>query len=162
MSCRLTFSRIFTAAREDVWKAWTDQALFARWYGPNVETIIHSLDLRAGGNCLVEMRWGQDSSFQKLEYIEVTPPTYLVWLHSNTDAAWKVAPNPRMPDWPRTLWTAVTFDDLAGRTRLRLTWTPHDATAAEIACFTAAMDVMAKGWGAGMEALAKLLAELQS
>jgi hypothetical protein len=43
---------------------------------------------------------------------------------------------------------------------MRLTWTPHEASKAEIACFAAAVD--GKGWGAGMDLLADLLAELQA
>jgi hypothetical protein len=47
------------------------------------------------------------------------------------------------------------------RTKMLLTWVPHEASEAEIACFAAAIDRMGKGWNAGMELLAKLLAELQ-
>jgi uncharacterized protein YndB with AHSA1/START domain len=153
--------RTFTASRELVWKAWTDTDLFARWYGPNVETIIHRQDLRPGGECLVEMRWSGGASFQKLAYREVAAPARLVWLHSNSDADGNVAVNARMPDWPRTLLTTVTFDQDGKQTRLRLEWTPHNASAAEIACFAASIEGMGRGWDAGMELLAKLLAELQ-
>lgn len=153
--------REFNAPRELVWKAWTETALFTRWYGPNVETIVHRQDLRPGGECLVEMKWGGSSSFQVLAYREVVAPVRLVWLHSNTDAEGNIAPNPRMPDWPRTLLTTVTFASNDKLTKLRLEWTPHNASAAEIACFTAAMDGMGKGWDGGMALLAKLLAELQ-
>ena len=44
---------------------------------------------------------------------------------------------------------------------MRLTWVPHEASESEIACFAAAVGGMDKGWGAGMELLAELLAELQ-
>jgi uncharacterized protein YndB with AHSA1/START domain len=37
--------RVFDAPRELVWKTWTDPKLLPRWYGPNVETIIHRLEL---------------------------------------------------------------------------------------------------------------------
>ena len=154
--------RAFAAPRELVWRAWTEEALFARWYGPNVETIIHRQELRVGGECRVEMRWGGGSNYQKLTYHEVAAPSRLVWLHSNADADWNVAVNPKMPDWPRTLVTRVTFDQDGAQTRLRLEWAPHDASAAEIACFAAAMDGMGMGWNAGMEILATILAELQS
>ena len=154
--------RTFVAPREIVWKAWTDPTLFARWYGPNVETIIHRLELRSGGDCRVEMRWSGGSNFQKLAYIEVTPPARLVWLHSNTDADWEIASNPRMPDWPRVLLTTVTFNTVGKETHLRLTWSPHEASEREIACFAAAMDGMGRGWDAGMESLAKLLVEIQA
>jgi hypothetical protein len=60
------------------------------------------------------------------------------------------------------LLTTVTFDEDGARTRMRLTWTPHEASDAELACFAAAIDGMGKGWNAGMELLAKVLAELQA
>jgi uncharacterized protein YndB with AHSA1/START domain len=154
--------RTFDAPRELVWKTWTDPALLARWYGPNVETVVHRLDLKPGGLWLVEMKRGGNSMYQRVEYTEVTPPARLVWLHASSDADWKIVPSPMMKDWPRVLLTTVTFADNGPQTRLRLTWVPHQATAAEIACFAAAIDGMGKGWNAGMELLAKLLAELQA
>jgi uncharacterized protein YndB with AHSA1/START domain len=154
--------RTFAAPRELVWKAWTDPALIARWYGPNAETIIHRLDLKPGGLWLLEMRWGEKSMFQRVEFTEVTPPERLVWLHANADGDWNIISNPMMPDWPRLLHTTVTFQEDGDRTSMRLTWVPHDASAAEIACFAAAMDNMGKGWGAGMALLEELLAELQA
>jgi uncharacterized protein YndB with AHSA1/START domain len=154
--------RTFAAPRELVWKAWAEPALFARWYGPNVETIVHRIDLRSGGTSFVEMRWGGNSSCERMDYLEVTPPARLVWLNTNADAEGNVAANPRMPDWPRTLLTTVTLDEAGGETQFRLTWSPHEASDAEIACFAAAMDGLGKGWNAGMELLAKLLTEMQS
>ena len=154
--------RTFDAPRELVWKTWTDPALLPRWYGPNVETIVHRLDLRPGGLWLVEMKRGGNSMYQRVEYTEVTPPERLVWLHASADAGWNIVPSPMMKDWPRVLLTTVTFAESGRQTRLRLTWVPHEASTAEIACFAAAIDGMGKGWNAGMELLAKLLAELQA
>ncbi len=154
--------REFDAPRELVWRTWTDPDLLPRWYGPRVDTIIHKLDLKPGGLWLVEMKWDGNSNFQRVEYTEVTPPERLVWLHASADAQWNVAVNPMMPDWPRVLLTTVTFEEAGGKTRMRLTWVPHEASDAEIACFAAAMDGMGKGWGAGMELLEELLTELQS
>jgi uncharacterized protein YndB with AHSA1/START domain len=154
--------RTFDAPRELVWKGWTDPALLARWYGPNVETIVHRLDLKSGGLLLIEMRRGGQSSYQRGEYIEIAPLERLIWLHSNADADWHIARNPRMPDWPRVLMTTVTLDEDGAQTRMRLTWAPHEASDAEIACFAAAIEGMGKGWNAGMELLTKVLAELQT
>jgi uncharacterized protein YndB with AHSA1/START domain len=154
--------REFNAPRELVWKTWTDPLLLARWYGPNVETIIHRLDVTPGGLWLNEMKMGEKSSYQRSEYTEVVEPERLVCLMSNADADWNLAPNPMMPDWPRVLLTTVTFEETGGRTKMRLTWAPHEASAAEIACFAAAIDGMGKGWNAGMKLLAELLAELQA
>jgi len=154
--------RVFDAPRELVWKTWTDPKLLQRWYGPNVETIVHRLELKPGGLWLVEMKMGGKSMYQRVEYTEVTPPERLVWLHSSSDADWNIISSPMMADWPRVLLTTVAFAEDGGRTKLRLTWVPHQASEAEIACFAAAIDRMGKGWDAGMELLAELLAELQA
>jgi uncharacterized protein YndB with AHSA1/START domain len=154
--------RVFDAPRELVWKSWTDPELLPRWYGPNVKTIVHRLELKAGGLWLIEMQWGGKSYYQRAEYTEVAPPERLIWLHASSDADWNVVASPMMADWPRLLLTTVTFADDGGRTRLRLTWVPHAASKAEIDCFAAAIAGMGKGWAAGMELLAKLLAELQA
>lgn len=154
--------REFDAPRELVWKTWTDPQLLVRWYGPRVETIVHRLEVKPGGLWLGEMRWDGKSNYQRVEYTEVTPPERLVWLHSVSDGDWNVIANPMMPDWPRVLLTTVTFEEDGGRTKLRLTWVPHEASEAEIACFSAALAGMDKGWGAGMALLEELLAELQA
>ena len=154
--------RTFDAPRELVWKTWTDPELLARWYGPNVETIVHRLEVEPGGLWLNEMRWSGKSNYERVEYTEVTPSERLVWLHSMADADWNVVSNPMMPDWPRVLLTTVTFEEEGGKTNMRLTWVPHKASEAEIACFAGAMAGLDKGWGAGMELLTELLAELQA
>ena len=153
--------REFNAPREMVWRTWTEPELLARWYGPNVETIVHRLDVTPGGLWLNEMRWGDNSHYQRVEYTEVAAPERLVWLHSVSDADWNVISNPMMENWPLVLLTTVTFQEDGGVTKMRLTWAPHEASDAEIACFAEAMAGMGKGWGAGMDLLADLLAELQ-
>ena len=154
--------RVFDAPRELVWRTWTEPELLARWYGPNVETIIHRFELEPGGLWLNEMRWGDNANFSRATFTEVTPPQRLVWHHAVTDGAWNPIANPMMPDWPRVLLTVVTFTESGGRTEVRLTWTPHEASEAELACFAAALAGLDKGWGAGMTLLAELLEELQA
>ncbi|MGE0022711.1 MAG: SRPBCC domain-containing protein [Hyphomicrobium sp.] len=154
--------RIFAAQRALVWRTWTDPQLLSRWYGPSVETIIHRLDVKPGGLWLNEMKMGNRSTYQRTEYKDVVEPERLVCLMANADAHWNIASNPMMPDWPRVLMTVITFEEVGGQTRMRLIWTPHEASEAEIACFAAAVEKMGKGWSAGMKLLEELLAELQA
>ena len=151
----------FAAPRVLVWRAWTDPVLLPRWYGPGAETVVHRLALEPGGLWLLEMQWGGNSNYQRVEYTEVTPPERLVWLHSVSDAEWNVVANPMMPDWPRVLRTTLTLEEADGRTKMRFTWVPDNASEAEVACFAAAMGGMDKGWSTGMEKIAELLAELE-
>ena len=120
--------RVFDAPRQLVWKTWTDPVLLARWYGPNVETIIHRLDVTPGGLWLNEMKWGENSMYQRAEYTDVVEPERIVCLMSSTNANWEVATNPKMPDWPRVLLTTVVFDETDGKTTMRLTWQPYRRT----------------------------------
>ena len=154
--------RVFDAPPEMVWRTWTEPKLLARWYGPNVETIIHRLDVKPGGLWLNEMKMGPRSMYQRAEYTEVVPHTRLVLLLASSDADWNITPSPMMKDWPRVMLTTVTFEKAGKQTKMRLTWVPHEASEAEIACFSAALAGADKGWAAGMKLLAELLAELQA
>lgn len=154
--------RVFDAPRELVWRTWTEPELLIKWYGPNIETIVHRHELKPGGLWLGEMKWGGNSNYSRVEFTEVTAPERLIWLHSVSDGEWNIISNPMMPDWPRVLLTTVTFVEDNGQTKLRLTWVPHGSSDAEIAGFSAAIGGMDKGWGAGMDLLTELLAEMQS
>ncbi|MEM7461376.1 MAG: SRPBCC domain-containing protein [Pseudomonadota bacterium] len=154
--------RVFDAPLPLVWRAWTDPELLSRWYGPGVETIIHEYDLRPGGVWRNEMKWGENSDLSKMAFVEVVPEKKIVWHHSSTDKDWNIATNPMMPDWPKVLLTVVTFEEQAGKTRVRLTQTPMDASDAEIACFANMMAGMDKGWGSGFAIIEEILGELQA
>lgn len=154
--------RIFDAPRELVWRAWIDPELLHRWYGPNVETIIHKFDLKPGGSWLNEMKWGGNSDFSKMVFQEVKQPSMLVWHHSSTDSNWNIITSPMMADWPRVLLTTVIFEDMGDKTNVRLSQVPIKATDAEIACFVRVMARMDKGWGSGYAILDKMFVELQA
>ena len=158
-SSTYVLERTFDAPRERVWRGWTDPELLSHWYGPNVETIVHRLDLKPGGLWLVEMQMGGNSHYERVEYTEVTAPERLVWLHSVSDADWNAVANPMMPNWPRVLLSTLTLEEADGGTRMRFTWAPHEASEAEVAGFAAAMGNLGKGWEAGMKLLADILAE---
>lgn len=153
--------REFDAPKDLVWRSWTDPELLARWYGPGVETIIHAYDLKPGGEWRNEMKWGDTSDLSKMVFQEVVEGEKIVWLHSPADAEWNVTSSQMMPDWPRVLLTTVTFTELDGKTNVRLTQVPVDATDAEIECFANMMAGMSNGWGSGYKTIDDILAELQ-
>ena len=155
--------RIFDAPRDMVWRAWTDPEILSRWYGPGADTVIHQFDLVPGGMWLNEMRWGENSNYQKVVFQEVTEPEKMVWHHhSCTDADWNDSSNPMMADWPRLLLTTVTFEDQGEQTAVRLSQVPMEATDEEVACFAEMMANMDKGWGAGYAIMDGIFAELKA
>ena len=157
-----SLDRIFDAPREMVWRAWTDPELLQRWYGPNIETIIHAFDLRPGGSWLNEMRMRGMSDFSKMVFQEVAPPSTLVWHHSSSDSDWNIITSPMMANWPKVLLTTAIFEDMGEKTNVRLTQVPIDATDEEIACFAATMAGMDNGWGGGYKIMDEMFAELQA
>ena len=152
--------RLFDAPRSLVWQAWTEPKLLARWYGPGVDTIIHKFDLKPGGEWLNEMKWGNKSDLSKAVFKEIVPQEKLIWHHSSTDADWNIVSNPMMADWPRVLLTVATFKDEGEKTAVRLTWTPLDASEAELSCFANVVANMGKGWESGFAIMDEILAEM--
>ncbi len=155
-----TISRRFDAPPELVWRTWTEPDLIKRWYGPGMETEVHQLDPVSGGLWLHEMKMGEQSMYQRMEYVTVTPPSKLVLLMSNANADWQVIRSSMMPDWPLSVLTTVTFEAEGDGTLLTLDWTPYDASEAENAAFAAAMEQLGQGWGKGMDVIAEIVADL--
>lgn len=127
---------------------------------PRVETVIHGFDLVPGGTWLNEMKFGDNSDYQRVDFIEVEPPSKLVWHHASADAQWNVATNQMMPDWPKVLLTTVAFEPVGEQTKVTFTQVPVDASDAEIACFAQMMRNMDGGWGKGFEIVDQILEEL--
>jgi len=70
--------RIFNAPRAQVWKAFTDPALVAQWWGRGHTLDIERMEVRRGGHWrFVEHTPGGREGFEG-RYREVTPPERLV------------------------------------------------------------------------------------
>lgn len=157
-----TFSmeRRFDAKPELVWRAWTEKDLFARWYGPGAETVILEFNPVEGGSLKLEMRMGENVGYQTAEYTTVEPVRRLSFVQRVHDADWNVASDPNMPDWPRELRADVTLAPDGDGTLLTFEWTPENAEPREIAFFEKMMDNLGRGWGAGFDEMARMLAEM--
>jgi len=146
----LVIDRAFDAPRELVWRAWTDPDLLGRWYGPNIETVVHRFDLTVGGVWLHEMKMGGGSNFQKAVFKEINQPERLVWHHySSVDLEGNDTASPMMPDWPKVLLTTLTVEAMGEKTNVRLSQIPFEPTDNEIAVFAKMKDGMSGGWGKG-------------
>lgn len=154
--------RLFDASRNLVWRAWTDPELLKKWYGPGADTVIHEFDLSPEGQWLNEMKYGENSYFQKVIFKEIIEEEKMVWHHhSSTDENWEDSPNPMMPNWPPLLLTTVIFEDVGDQTKVILTQVPINANDEEIASFAQMMANMDNGWGAGYKILDEILSNIQ-
>lgn len=156
-------SRTFNAPRELVWRAWTEPAQLARWWGPHQFTAtVPTLDLRVGGAYRYVMH-GPDGMEYPMSgtFTEVVPPERLVMAIDLSDHPdwWfaQVMPeaveNHHLLDHVQT----ITFEEVGAQTRV--TVTAHFATPEILACM--AKLGMNEGWSQSLEKLTALLPALR-
>jgi uncharacterized protein YndB with AHSA1/START domain len=109
----MTTVRTVAAPRELVFKAWTDPALLAQWWGPcGFSTTMKKWVPRTGGEILLEMNAPNGVVYPMGgKFVEVKSPERVVFesaaLDKNGDAIFEVL-------------NSVTFADLGGKTKLTL------------------------------------------
>ncbi len=152
--------RTFDAPRELVWKAWTESAQLAEWWGPaGFEMLAFEADLRPGGRCLYGMRapnglemWG------KFLYRDVVAPERLLFVISFSDPQGGTTRHFASPTWPLEVLNELRLEDQGGRTRLTLRGVPVDATEEERRTFEAGFPSMQQGFKDTLDQLATFLA----
>jgi len=105
----LIVTRVFNAPIRLVFDAWTKPELFKLWWAPRsigVPILSCEMDVRTGGS--YRITFGRDASDAMAffgKYLEVSPPSRLVWTNDESDAA---------------AVTTVTFEEKDGGTLLIL------------------------------------------
>jgi uncharacterized protein YndB with AHSA1/START domain len=123
----VTLVRDFAFPRERVWHAWTDAAAIARWFGPEgFTTEVIENDLRPGGRTHYVMRDRDGTAYPvQGRVVAVVPPERLVMTDDNScmPKEWlaEYAADELARGEPIENVTTVEFEDLGGRTRMRLT-----------------------------------------
>ena len=105
----LIVTRTFDGPVRLVFDAWTKPELFKLWWAPKssgVPMLSCEMDVRTGGN--YRIAFGRDASDSMIffgRYLEVSPPSRLVWTNDESDSA---------------AITTVTFEEENGKTLLVL------------------------------------------
>ena len=141
----LVVTRTVNGPARLVFEAWTKPELFQRWWVPKsfgVTLISYEADVRTGGTYRLLM--GHPSSEQPMpffgRYIEVTPPSRLVWTNEEGDEAGAV--------------TTVTFEDRGSETLVIV----QDLYPSKEALDEAIASGSTSGWGEQFEQLEEFLA----
>jgi uncharacterized protein YndB with AHSA1/START domain len=105
----LVVTRIFNAPARIVFEAWTTPELFKQWWVPKsmgMSLLSCEMDVRTGGKYVLVFGHGsaEPTPFHG-RYIEVVPPSRLVWTNDESDNG---------------AITTVTFEEQGGKTRLVL------------------------------------------
>ena len=138
----LVLTRVLDAPRELVWRAWTDPAQLAQWWGPKGFTNpVCELDLRPGGALRIVMRAPDGAEYpMRGVFREIVAPERLVFTNIAVDAAGK----PLLDGL-----TIVTFAAHGGKTTLTVQ-TRAVALVADAARFLEGMEA---GWTQSLERL---------
>ena len=103
----LVVTRLFDAPARIVFEAWTKPELFKRWWAPKsmgMSLLSCEMDVRVGGKYRLEFEPDGMAFFGT--YLEVTPPSRLVWTNEEGGEGGPV--------------TSVTFEEKGGKTLLVL------------------------------------------
>jgi uncharacterized protein YndB with AHSA1/START domain len=162
MKSEFRIERSFDASRQRVWDAWTTPDQLGRWFGPKgVKTSVETFDFRPGGVLLACMD-SPDSNrmWAKFVYREIVAPIRLVWEHGFADEAGEFTASPFGGPWPLRLLTTVLFTDDGAGTRVKLTWSPLEASPEEEVAFAAMIESMTGGWTGSFDQLDTFLREM--
>jgi uncharacterized protein YndB with AHSA1/START domain len=138
---QLQMTRFLEATPPTVWRALTEPAQLARWWGPAGFTCPSvELDVRVAGRYRIEMQPPQGAAFSlEGEFRDVTPPWRLAYTFR-----WE----PPDPDDQETVAT-LSLTDLGGTTELMLDQRPF-ATRARL-------ELHERGWSDSLARLAQHL-----
>ena len=104
----LVVTRTIDGPPPSVFEAWTDAELFRQWWVPKsfgLKLLSCEIDARVGGGYRLTFDNGSAEPMAFFgRYLEVTPPTRLVWTNEEDDGG--------------TVVTTVAFEEDQGRTRL--------------------------------------------
>jgi hypothetical protein len=79
--CEIVSSRIVTASRDFVFKAWTDPNHLKNWWGPKGFTnTFNEFDLRPGGKWSFIMHGPDKGNYNnEVEFIRIDKPSLIAW-----------------------------------------------------------------------------------
>lgn len=153
-------SRVISAPRELVFRAWTERDMLQRWYAPHGCTLeLVRMDVRVNGGFHHGIRGPAHTDCWIVgTFLEVVPPERLVYSHTFSDESGRrltPAQAGREPDWPEEIVTTVTFDDLCGRTKVVIHQTVYEIFAKRTGAYPSwlqMLDRLEKGFGANPSA----------
>jgi uncharacterized protein YndB with AHSA1/START domain len=110
----VVITRVFEAPRELVWRAWTEPAMLAQWFGPRGFTAsVPELDVRVGGALRIVMHGPDGNDYpMKGVFREVVRPERLIFSNIPVDQ-----------DGHHLMEgeTVVTLSEQSGKTTLTMT-----------------------------------------
>lgn len=143
----LVMTRVFQAPRELVFRAWTDEEHWARWFGPHGSTLpFCRLDARPGGTLHYQHHFADyPDVWIRGTYTDVAPPERVSFTcHFSDEAGGRV----ERPGFPGEMTITVQFAEHADGTEVAIRQTGLVTDQGEL-----------QGWTESLDRLASLLTD---
>ena len=143
----VVLTRVYDASRELVFRAWTEPARIAQWFGPRGFTCTtHEIDIRVGGRWRFDMDGPDGTRYpNRMVFLEIDAPKKIVFDHGSD-----------VDDDPGRFRVTVTFDEQSnGKTVLTLRQLHPDAAQRERVIGFGAVEL-------GLQTLDKLAEHVES
>lgn len=158
---KLIIERLLPFDRQLVFDAFTQGSHLAHWWGPKgMRLDVVQADVRPGGIFHYGMTAPQGTMYGRFLYEEIVAPQLLTYYSSFADAEGNVAPAPFPGHFPLLIHNRVEFMEAGGKTLLRLTGTPHEASAEQIDFFNKMHASMQGGFAGTLDELEAYLGSL--
>ncbi len=160
----LIIHRTFQAPIEQVWNAFSDAELLAKWWGPKgMDTTVKTFEFKVGGRFHYCMTGPDGSSMWGLfVYKELEPVVRMALVNSFSNEDGEIVPPPVVPfgeNWPLEILNTFTFEADGSETNMKMVSVPVNATAESAATFESHIGSMEQGFGSAFDQLVTLLGQ---
>jgi len=155
-------NRSFDAPIEQMFAMWTQPEHFSRWLPlTGFEMQFFRCDINPGGSGFYVMTGPNGMKmYGRTQYLHIDKPNRVVYTQQFCDENEKITRHPLSATWPETMLTTVLLTaESDNRTRLTISWEPHDANAVEIETFAEARAGMTQGWTGSLDKLEEYLSD---
>lgn len=160
-----TISREFDAPVALLFSVNSDPKHLANWLSPEGFKSIHTdLDFRVGGRYHYGLEGPGGMQMWGLQrYLEIVPGKKIVLIQSFSDKDGGLTRHPMAPAWPLEMLSTTTFEELGPRkSRITISWRPHNSDEAGEKTFDAGRAGMNGGFTGTFKKLEAYLAQLQA
>jgi len=90
---QIVSTRVFHVTPEQLFKAWTDPLILARWWGPKGFTnTFHEFDLKPGGSWKFTMHGPEGGNYpNECIFVAIAEPLQLIWRHISSPPFYVIA-----------------------------------------------------------------------
>lgn len=155
-----TISHEFNAPVEQVFDAWTKPEQLKHWIAPKDYSVTYSKsDIKAGGEShyCIASEHGLEIWIKKF-FKDFVAPAKLSYTQVYSNEQGGIEPHPMIKDFPIEIFTTVMLDEKDGKTTLKLTWEPMNASVEQITRFVDETFELSQEWGGLFEQLEVYLA----